>query len=362
MPPPRQFPCKNCGANLVFEPGTTCLKCPYCATENDIAPAGGAAPVRELDFRAALADLAAHTETVDAMAVKCTACGAESSFRQGVVADKCPFCGHALVATAQSRRLIKPASLLPFRVKREEAAQAFRNWVASLWFAPGRLRLDAERAAINGAYIPAWTYDAQTASAYTGERGDDYWETEHYTERDAQGNTVHRTRQVRKTRWSYASGHVENAFDDILVLASHSLPPKQAQALEPWDLPDLVPYRDEFVAGFVVESYQVDLSEGFEVARGIIDSAIEQSIRRDIGGDHQRIHSVDTRYGGITFKHLLLPIWISAYEFQRRTFRFLVNARTGEVQGERPYSAWKIALLVVAILALVATLVLLFSR
>ncbi len=80
---------------------------------------------------------------------------------------------------------------------------------------------------------------------------------------------------------------------------------------------------------------------------------IQASIRRDIGGDHQQIESVNTSYSNITFKHLLLPIWLSAYRYNDRTFHFLVNARTGEVQGERPYSAAKIALLVVAILAAV---------
>ena len=57
----RQFPCKQCGANLVFEPGQTCLKCPYCQTENEIAVA--AAPVEELDFYSALSDRSAAGET-----------------------------------------------------------------------------------------------------------------------------------------------------------------------------------------------------------------------------------------------------------------------------------------------------------
>jgi len=174
-----------------------------------------------------------------------------------------------------------------------------------------------------------------------------------YTERDANGNTVTRTRQVRRTRWSYASGRVQNTFDDILVLASNSLPRKIAQRLAPWDLENFVPYRDEYLSGFVAESYQVDLSQGFETAREIMDGFIRQSICRDIGGDHQRIDSVNTQYENITFKHTLLPVWISAYRYRERVFRFLVNARTGEVQGERPYSVWKILLLVLAIVLIV---------
>ena len=84
---------------------------------------------------------------------------------------------------------------------------------------------------------------------------------------------------------------------------------------------------------------------------------IDSKIRWDIGGDEQRIHSKTTYYQNITFKYILLPVWISAYRFKERTFQFLVNARTGEVQGERPWSWIKITLLVIFILALIGVIV-----
>ena len=169
------------------------------------------------------------------------------------------------------------------------------------------------------------------------------------------------TRQVRKTRWRSVSGRVGNQFDDVLVMASQSLPRKYMEELEPWDLQNLTPYQEEFLSGFVAESYQVDLEQGFARAGELMAPTIHATIRHDIGGDHQRIHSVDTRYFNITFKHLLLPTWISAYQYQQKVFRFLVNARTGEVQGERPYSAIKITLFVLMILAIVL-LVLMLSQ
>jgi hypothetical protein len=149
---------------------------------------------------------------------------------------------------------------------------------------------------------------------------------------------------------------VWNAFDDILILASRSLPKKYADRLEPWDLESLEPYGDAYLSGFRAESYRVTLREGFEEARTVMDSTIRSSVRRDIGGDHQRIHSIRTQYDDITFKHILLPVWISAYRFREKVYRFLVNARTGEVQGERPWSWVKIALAVLAGLAVIGGL------
>jgi len=353
----QQFPCKNCGANLQFAPGTTSLVCPYCGTMNEIAPPAAGEGVEEIDFAASLS----AEDLQEQITVRCGTCGAETTLAPNVTAGRCPFCGAGIVAQGSSKKSIKPKSLLPFRVTHEQAGQSFKQWIGSLWFAPRELKRRADRAQIAGVYIPCWTYDCGTQSRYTGERGDDYWTTETYTTFE-NGRSVMRTRQVRRTRWWPVSGTVGDDFDDVLVLASRSLPPGYAEALEPWDLNELVPYRDEYLSGFVAESYQVGLPEGFEVAKGIMDGTIRGTVARDIGGDHQRIHSLDTRYFNVTFKHALLPVWISAYRFHDKTFRFLVNARTGEVQGERPYSWVKITLTVLAAIVLIAMIMLFVSQ
>jgi hypothetical protein len=131
------------------------------------------------------------------------------------------------------------------------------------------------------------------------------------------------------------------------------LPRAVTERLEPWDLANLTPYQEEYLSGFKSEMYQVQLDQGFERAREIMADTIRRDIKRDIGGDHQRIRAADTRYGDIHFKHILLPVWMSAFRFRDKTFRFVINGRTGEVQGERPYSPWKIALAIL----LAATLI-----
>jgi hypothetical protein len=205
-------------------------------------------------------------------------------------------------------------------------------------------------------YIPYWTYDSKTTSHYSGERGDDYTVSETYRTKDSQGRTVTRTRQVVKTRWSPASGVVWNTFDDVLVLGSTTLPRGKTEGLEPWDLENLTSYRDEYVSGFGAEVYQVDLDAGFNRAKEIMDSTIRSSICADIGGDHQRIHSVKTRHDNITFKHILLPIWISVYRYRNKVYRFVINGRTGEVQGERPWSKVKVFLFALTVIAVAVAL------
>jgi hypothetical protein len=68
----------------------------------------------------------------------------------------------------------------------------------------------------------------------------------------------------------------------------------------------------------------------------------------------QQIDQIDSDFQDETFKHILLPIWMAAYKYGGKSYRFLVNGQTGEVQGERPYSAWKIVFSVIVVLVLVA--------
>ena len=101
---------------------------------------------------------------------------------------------------------------------------------------------------------------------------------------------------------------------------------------------------NEYIAVFLAKGYTVDLDDGFTEARSNMDRVIARDVRFDIGGDRQRVHHIDTIVSDVTFKHILLPVWLAAYEYRGKTYRFVVNARTGRVQGERPYSTWKIAI------------------
>ena len=96
------------------------------------------------------------------------------------------------------------------------------------------------------------------------------------------------------------------------------------------------------LAGFFARTYDVPLEDGFTTARQRIESALSADVRQRIGGDVQNVSSQQTNYSAITFKHLLLPIWLLAYRYREKPYRVMINAVTGEVSGERPYSAIKI--------------------
>jgi DNA-directed RNA polymerase subunit RPC12/RpoP len=344
-----RFPCEQCGAQLRFAPGQTELTCTHCGHVQSIAGAEDTSEATvEHDYTAMLRKLTTVAEYEDTKVLSCPNCGARTAFPEGIQAALCPFCDTPVVTGTGAHRQIKPAGLVPFQLDEKAARAAMTDWLGRLWFAPDGLKEYARKGrAMTGIYVPYWTFDARTETDYRGQRGDDYYETQTVV-RNGRTETI----RVRRTRWRSVAGRVARAFDDVLVLASTSLPKRYADALQPWDLRALTNYRPQFLAGFGAEGYSVGLEEGFAEGRRIMDEVIRQDIRRDIGGDHQRITMVDTRVWDVTFKHILLPVWMAAYKYRGKTYRLVVNGQTGKVQGERPWSAWKIAIAVILALIL----------
>jgi len=346
-----EIDCKNCGAKLNFAPGTDSLECQFCGALNEIEVDKEARTeaIQELDFNAYINNQADIAPRIEISTVKCDSCGGETTFDASVVSDECDFCGSPLVSVeAQTSEVIAPKAMLPFKIDKKEGFNLYKTWLKKLWFAPNKLTKQASQTEdLAGIYTPYWTYDSDTNTNYTGQRGDDYQTTETYYEDGQQ-----KSRTVTKTRWSSTSGWVSRFFDDIMVPASNTLPRKYIDKLEPWDLQNLVPYDTKYLAGFKTETYHIGLPEGFIIAKGKMEPVIRTDIKRNIGGDHQRISTMSTQYHKITFKHILLPIWLSAYKYNEKVYRFMINARTGEVQGERPWSWIKISLAVLFGLAI----------
>ena len=336
-----QFPCDNCGALQRYIPGTDHLHCDYCNHESLIATSYEA--IREYPFREALRQLQEPQPKPERLTTQCDNCAAEFNFEQNIHSGSCPFCGTPIVSKTESIRFLKPKSLIPFKITEQQAKARYSQWLKGLWFAPSKLKQFARtQSGLTGVYVPYWTYDSNTKTSYSGERGDSY-QVPQQVVMHHKGRRSVQTRMVTKVRWRRVSGNVSRFFDDVLVGASKSLPRSITDRLKPWDLTQLIPFDEAWLSGFYSEVYQVRLDEGFNQALQIMDGIIRNDVARDIGGDFQRIHHVDTVHNQITYKHLLLPIWWATFNFRNRTFRFVVNGQTGKVRGERPYSWLKIA-------------------
>ncbi|HET6573717.1 MAG TPA: hypothetical protein VFG68_08965 [Fimbriiglobus sp.] len=356
-PAGRKFPCPQCGARLDFDPSARGLKCPFCGFNEEITRDADA-KVAEGDYQDYLAREESKGKAIPGRSTetKCTGCGAVVLLEDKVATDHCPFCGTHLVTRPEvARDMVPPEAVLPFAVDLRGARGSFDRWLRGLWFAPSALKRVAALGQLTGVYLPFWTYDAMTYTFYDGRRGDDYQETEWYTA-IVNGKSEQRSRTVTRTRWTSVSGEVDHFFDDVLVCSSASLPADLIDDLGHWRLDEMEPFQPAYLSGFTTERYALGLREGFTTAKGLMQPTIVSLIREDIGGDHQRIDDTKTRYSAVTFKNVLLPVWVAVYRYQERTFQVLVNGRTGRVTGYRPWSFWKIAALVALVLVVMGVI------
>ncbi len=327
-----QFPCEQCGAKLKFSVTEGELKCSYCSHINIIQRAFE--NIVEKDYNKAIEMLKnISKKPLEVSSIKCQSCAAVFDMSEDIHASECPYCDSAIVNETELYRPIKPQGLLPFKVTKEDARGIFKEWLKDRWFAPNDLkRYSGANSKLEGIYIPYWTYDSDTYNRYSGRRGDNYYVNESYNT-IIDGKSQIRTKRVKKVRWKSVHGNLNKSFDDVLVMATSSLKHK----LLNWDLKNVVDYNESYLSGYESEVYSIELDKGLTYAKNIMQNAIRSDIKRQIGGDEQEINSLDSQYSNITFKHLLLPVYASAFKFKGKIYSYVINGRNGEINGDSYY-------------------------
>lgn len=336
----RTYPCTQCGGELEFHIGEQRLACPHCGNVQELVEVRDRALSGKRDLRRAVAELRRNPDAGPQIAgekeVVCQNCGGHTTFTGTLTSTRCPYCATPIqrddVHDAPARLAVD--GVLPFQIDERAAKAALDTWVSSRWFAPNEFKTYSRTGSFTSVYAAYFSYDADTSTRYRGQRGDNYTVTV--------GSGENQRTEVR-TRWRSASGRVHNTFTDLTVLANDGLDRGHVTALEPWPMQQVQPFSPEYVAGHLCRTYDHDVEACFGEAEQRMDAHIDTTIRRDIGGDHQRITSKETIFSSLTFAHLLLPIWLLTVIYDGKPFQVVINGATGEVHGQRPYSTVKIA-------------------
>ena len=325
----RKFPCEACGADVVWNPGAASLKCPYCGAERHFPRTTG--EVLEHPIEEALSGAHDLGWGMARKAVTCRGCGATTTFAAGVAASRCAFCGAPSVVEAPANEaMVRPEGLLPFRVDRDGAAGKFRQWLTGLWFRPNDLSQKSALSELQGVYVPFWTFDAATHSAWKAEAGYDYQVAVQVGERPA-GDAVRDADTVGAGR-----GVLEHDFfDDVPVSASKGLPS---------DLAALDRALSHPRPGFRTSrrTSRASSPRSTRSARRTRFLAKERMARKSrpraagrSRATRYRNLNVRTAWSAVTYKNALLPVWIAAYQYAGKPYRFLVNGVTGQVEARR---------------------------
>lgn len=279
--------------------------------------------------------MAERISTADAH--PCTGCGAP--LRAGAEWPlRCSSCGTEHHRRA-GRRLVDrdwasvadggdpEALVVPFAVDRVGAQRALRAWARGHRFAPRSFRRLDRGESLMDVYVPYWVWEAETRSRYRGERGRHHWRT------DGSG------RRFRRTRWEPVAGTVTRSFSGVAVPATPRVPRRLLP--EPALDRSAVPCRPEDRRRAMPA--EVGPEAGLAEAKLRMDELVRRETRLGIGGDEQRVRSIDTAYAGLRCRSLLVPVWLSTHTSGGRSRQVVVCGRTGRVAGDRPRSVWKVS-------------------
>lgn len=356
----KKFSCPSCGGEAQWTPSRQALICPYCGTTSPAQAeltATGEEIIREHDLVSALRSIPDDQRgwRTEKTSVRCQSCQAISVFDPSRVGQRCDFCGSSsLVPYEEIKEAFSPESVLPMQSSETKVRETIRTWYGSRFWAPNALRNSAMTDQVRGLYIPYWTFDADVHADWTAESGDYYTETEHYTDSDGKSQT----RQVQRVRWYPSSGSVDHFFDDELVAASRGVRASLLRGVEPFPTRELVAYQPGFLAGWVVERYQIDLMAAAQQARRKMDAEMETLCSREVPGDTHRNLEIAADYSGQTFKHILVPVWLLTYQYGAKTFQVVINGYTGQIAGEYPKSWVKILFSILLLIAVLGGLLL----
>ena len=335
--------CPSCAGVMDFDPEKGALSCPFCghveAVEADLSAA---------ELCITTADKLENCQWgAEKKTVVCQACGAESIYDALQIAAVCPFCDSNKVMEASCENTMAPGGVVPFSVSNTQAAELFKGWLKKKWFCPKSAKTSAAIAGFWGVYLPYWTFSADTRSDYKAEYGKD--------RREKRGD-----KYVTVTDWHKSAGSHAEAITDELIPATTNHNMSMLRGLEPFNTADNKAYKPEFLAGFAAERYAIGIKEAWQAAkRAIADKLnqnVESKIKREKRADHVRNLTLKTAYNNITYKYLLLPVWISHYSFHGKVYHFMVNGQTGKVSGNAPLSALRVAIAI--ILGIIALLIL----
>lgn len=336
--------CPSCGGTLDFDPKSGELLCTYCGAIVDIDD-----DVHNRALELSL-DQAAFTENCDwgteKRVVVCKSCGAETVYDADTVSGECPYCGSNQVMEAYDEKTMAPGGVCPFTVTKESACTNFFSWIKSRLFCSRAAKKAAKAGKMHGIYLPYWTFDTNTVTAYTARYGIDE------VRRDSKGNTT------THTRWYRTYGTYEEFINDELVCATEKHDSAMLRKIEPFDTENNMAYNPEYVAGFASERYSVGLRAAWEKAKEFIASKLRRNVESHIRRRHHadRVDSLvlNTKHRNVTYKYLLLPIWMSTFTYKGKIYHFMVNGRTGKVSGKYPISPLRVAIAVILGLAALA--------
>lgn len=335
--------CENCGGNLIYNPELGKLFCSHCDSTVDVQ----SFQAKEQDIFSAFEKEEERWDKDNVELLQCENCGAKTVFNWSESAKTCPFCGTAHVKKSDELVGLKPNAVLPFEINLEKAVENSVVWAKRKFFAPRKFKKNINTEHVKGLYVPTFTFDSNTNSIYDGRIGDVR------TRRVGSGKNA---RTETYVVWRYISGTFGYRFNDLLVTAGSKFDQKNIDKIAPFDTDNSKAYNEEFLLGYGAYHYDYGVKDCWGRAKDIMDTRLKKAILSQYSYDRVSYLNVSTKHDGVSYKYVMLPVYVGNYKYNKKVYNFYVNGETGKVGGKTPLSALKILLTVLLGVAVVAGL------
>ena len=325
--------CPNCGQNLFYDSTHGAMTCKHCGGLFDPATLGRVGSFGiENPERAYDGDLEISGDDLNRQEVVCNACGAVVVTDKNTASTICTFCGSPAVVTRRLTREFRPDCIIPFKINKEEAMRLFEEKVKTVDHLPKHYNSKKTFEKFTALYVPTWIISTDCEVDVTGHgsmgKGADTVYTENF-QQDGKNYT--------QLAWGKAFFRLKNVpFDGEKHIADRLI-----AAAEPFDYDELVPFKSEYLQGYVAEKYdQLPIDMTDKIYRRLDKYALEICDTITFGYDSFKTSAEmsTTKYNNQNITYALLPVWFMTIEYDGINYQYIVNGQTGKVSGEFPYA------------------------
>ncbi len=344
--------CPSCKAPIFFNPTLGKWKCEYCNSEFTLEEIQAKTNAGSLANNEAPKEEVKEQEVEDNtnyISYRCENCGAEIITDEETAATFCLYCGNTAILKNKLSGKFAPNYVIPFKVEKEKAIEAFKNLSKGRPFVPKDFNNENNIEKIKGLYVPFWLFDVDVegsidcdATSVSTWTSGDY----QYTKKD-----IYKIFRTGNMKFNNIPADGSTRFDDKIM-----------NSIEPFNFKELVPYNHAYLSGFYAEKYDTEADQVSNIAMDRAKETAKDTMYNDSLAYSTKIITNNTLVPTISEKkYVLLPVWMVNVKYKDKYYIFAMNGQTGEFIGNIPLDKNKVILWTILMFVGVFALVILIS-
>lgn len=327
----QNYKCPNCSAPLVYGAKEQSLHCESCGTDFELETLQQLDDIEKTELNSSKYDWDSYEprsfgedEAAGLSSYSCPSCGAEITGDATMGATVCPYCGNSTIVPKQFDGALKPDYVIPFKVDKKAAMQAFENACKKAPFLPDEFKDRKHIEEMAGVYVPFWMFDCDcNASIHYRGKKIHTWSDSNYN--------YTKTSFYKLIR----SGTV--GFANIPVDGSKKADDTYMEALEPFDYSDAVDFNTAYLSGYLADKYDVTAQESIERANRRVEASVQQAFRNTVHGYTGVVaENSFVNFSGGKIRYSLLPVWMLNIKYNGQNYQYAINGQTGKTVGNYP--------------------------